>query len=125
MMPPSPSAFASLFASSRKAKLMTDFDKPIAVEKPYFGFFLEGDAVDVGVNRLRRVAHNRIGHVQDLVIALAHDAAERQNEQNHRRRADFRPCDVPHLVEAVCAVHLGSFVEFRADARDARQIQDG
>ena len=38
MMPPSPSAFASLFASSRKAKLMTDFDKPIAVEKPYFGF---------------------------------------------------------------------------------------
>lgn len=90
-----------------------------------FRFFLEGDAVDVGVNRLRRVAHNRIGHVQDLVIALAHDAAERQNEQNHRRRADFRPCDVPHLVEAVCAVHLGGFVEFRADARDARQIQDG
>ena len=88
-------------------------------------YIVTGDAVDVGVNRLRRVAHNRIGHVQDLVIALAHDAAERQNEQNHRRRADFRPCDVPHLVEAVRAVHLGGFVEFRADARDACQIQDG
>ena len=86
---------------------------------------LDTVAVNVGVHHVRGRIGARAVHQQDLLIVVAQNAGDSQDEQNADRGQDAGQRDVPHLLDASGSVQHGGLVHLGIDARDGGQIDDG
>ena len=87
--------------------------------------FLDAAAVNIGSDNVRGLHVGAVLQQQDIFVSGVHHVAHAHDDQHHDGRDQAGQRDMPHFAKISAAVHRAGLVQFRVDAADGGQEDDG